>query len=93
MLHDHNEQMCNIHEFDWSNGATIDQAKDMISYLVDKLQQAMSNPLLHTEVQGQLQALNSSQSKRGPVRPLGEGFKAGAPLILEGEEEEKVLAL
>ena len=60
MSHEHNEQMHNVHEFDWSNGATIDQAKDMISYLIDKLQQAMSNPLLHAEVQGQIQALNSS---------------------------------
>ena len=63
MLHKHNKKMHNIHDFDWSNGATIDQAKDMISYLVDKLQQAMSNPLLHVEVQGQIQVLNSSQSK------------------------------
>ena len=60
MSHNHLEQMCNVHEFDWSNDATIDQAKDMISYLVDKLQQAMNNPLLQAEVQGQLQALNSS---------------------------------
>ena len=53
--------MHNIHNFDWSNGAPNDQAKDMISYLVDKLQQAMNNPLLQAKVQGQLQALNSSQ--------------------------------
>ena len=89
MLYD--EQMRNIHKFDWSNGATIDQAKEMISYLVDKLQQAMTNPLLHdAEVQGQLQVLNSSQLERGPERPLGEGSKGGAPSRLEEEEEEEV---
>ena len=65
MLHDRNEQMRNIHKFDWSNGATIDQAKDVISYLVDKL---LTNPLLQVEFQGQIQALNSSQLKRGPMR-------------------------
>ena len=42
--------MCNVHKFDWSNGATIDQAKEMISYLVEKLQQAMTHPLLQAEV-------------------------------------------
>ena len=57
MSHDHNDQMHNNYKFDWSNGATIDQAKDMISYLVDKLQQAMSNPLLLVEVQGQSKPL------------------------------------
>ena len=50
MSHNHNKQMRNIHEFDWSNGATIDQAKEMISYLVDKL----TNCLLQAEVQEQL---------------------------------------
>ena len=75
MSHKHFEQMCNVHKFDLSNGATIDQAKDMISYLIDKLQQAMTNLLLQAKVKGQLQALNSSQSKRGLVRPLGEGSK------------------
>ena len=93
MLHDNNKQMRNVHKFDWSNGATIDQAKDMISYLVDKLQQAMSNPLLHAEVQGQLQAFNNSQLERGPLRPHGEGSKGGAPSRLEEEEEEQVLPL
>ena len=86
MLHDHDKQMRNVHKFDWSNGATIDQAKEIISYLVDKLQQAMTNPLLlQAKVQGKLQALNSSQSKRGPVRPLGEGFKGGNPLGVQEE--------
>ena len=37
--------MRNVHKFDWSNGATIDQEKDKISYLVDKLQQDINNPL------------------------------------------------
>ena len=60
----------------------------VISYLVDKLQQAMPNPLLQVEVQGQLHALNSSQLERGPVRPPGgEGSKGGNPL---GVEEEQV---
>ena len=73
MSHKHLKQMCSIHKFDWSNGATIDQAKDMISYIVDKLQQATTNnPLLQAEVQGQLQALNRSQLERGPMRPCGE---------------------
>ena len=61
--------MRNVHKFDWSNGATIDQVKEMISYLVDKLQQAMTNPLLHAEVQGQLHALNSSHLEI----PFGKG--------------------
>ena len=86
----HNKHMCNVHKFDWSNGAIIDQAREMISYLVDKLQQAMSNPLLHAEVQGQTQALNHSQSERGPMRPLVEGSKEGAPVRLEEEEEEDI---
>ena len=90
MSHDHNKQMRNVHAFDWSNGATIDQAKDMISYLVNKLQQAMSNPLLHAEVQGQMQVLNSSQLERSLVTPLGEGSKEGSPLRLEEEGEEQV---
>ena len=85
--------MRNVHEFDWSNGATIDQAKEMISYLVDKLQQAMTNPLLHAEVQGQLHALNSSHSEKGPERPLVEGSKGGAPSRMVDEEEEEVLLL
>ena len=89
----YDEQMHNVHKFDWSNGATIDQAKEMISYLVDKLQQAMTNPLLHAEVQGQLHALNSSHSERGPVRPPGEGSKGGAPSRMVDEEEEEVLPL
>ena len=72
--------MHNIHNFDWSNGAPNDQAKDMISYLVDKLQQAMNNPLLQAKVQGQLQALNIFQLESGPMRPLGEGSKGGNPL-------------
>ena len=81
MSDDHNKQMCNVYEFDWSNGATIDQAKEMISYLVDKLQQAKTNPLLQKEeFQGQLQALNSSQLERGPMRPPGESSKGGNPL-------------
>ena len=84
------EQMRNVHKFDWSNGANIDKAKEMISYLVDKLQQTMTNPLLHVVVQGQLQVLNSSQSERGPERPPGEGSKGGAPSRLEEEEEEEV---
>ena len=88
----HDKQMWNVHKFDWSNGATIDQAKEMISYLVDKLQQSMTNPLLHAEVQGQLQVLNSSQSEWGPERPPGEGSKGGAPSRLEEEEEDKVPA-
>ena len=54
MLHDHNQQMHHVHNFDLSNGATIDRAKDMISYLVIKLQQVMTNPLLQAQVQGQL---------------------------------------
>ena len=86
MSHDHNEKMCNVHKFDWFNGAAIDQDKEMISYLIDKLQQAMTNPLLQAEVQGQLQALNSSQSKKGPVRPLGEGSKGGNPLGMQEEQ-------
>ena len=90
MSRDHDKQMRNIHEFDWSNGTKIDQAKEMIPYLVDKLRQAMTNPLLHAKVQGQLQALSSSQLKRGPVRPCGEGSKWGAPSWLEKEEEEQV---
>ena len=46
MSKEHVEKMRNVQKFDWSNGATIDQAKDTISYLVDKLQQAMNNPFL-----------------------------------------------
>ena len=46
MSHKNLEQKRNVHKFDWSNGVTIEQAKDMILYLVDKLQQAMNNPLL-----------------------------------------------
>ena len=67
----------------------------MISYLVDKLQQAMTNPLLHAEVQGQLHALNSSHLERGPERPLGEGSKGGAPsrMVEQEEEEEEVIPL
>ena len=67
MLHD--EQMHNVHKFDWSNGATIDQAKDMISNLVDKLQQAMTNPLLHAEVQGHSKSLIVPNEK-GALRDL-----------------------
>ena len=87
--------MLNVHEFDWSDGATIDQAKEMISYLVDKLQQAMTNPLLHVEVQGQLHALNSSHLEKGPERPLVEGSKGGAPsrMVEQEEEEEEVIPL
>ena len=85
MSHDHDKQMRNVHEFDWSNGATNNQAKEMISYLVDKPQQAMINPLLQAKVQGQLQALNSSQSERGLVRPLSEGSKGVKPLGVQEE--------
>ena len=55
----------------------------------------MANPLLHAEVQGQPHALNSSQLERGPVRPLGEGSKGGAPsrMVEQEEEEEEVIPL
>ena len=66
MSQDHFERMHNVDKFDWSNGATIDQPKDMIACLIEKLQQDMNNPILQGEVQGQLQALNSSQSKKEP---------------------------
>ena len=56
MSHNHNKQMRNYHKFDWSNSANIDQAKEMISYLADKLQQASTSSLLQAKVQGQLQA-------------------------------------
>ena len=79
--------MHNVHKFDWSNGVTIDQAKDTISYLVDKLQQAMNNPILQAKVQRQLQDLNSSQLERGLVRPIGEVSKGGNPLGVEEDQE------
>ena len=85
--------MHNVQKFDWSNGATIDQektidqAKDMISYLVDKLQQDLNNPLLQAEVQGKLQALNSSQLERGLVRPPGESSKGANPFGSERRVE------
>ena len=92
MSHHHPKQMRNIHKFDWLNCATIDQAKNLISYLVYNLQQALKNPLLQEKVQGQLHALHSSQLEKVPIRPLGGGSKGGDPLRLE-EEEEEVLPL
>ena len=46
----------------------------------------MTNPFFQAEIQGQLQALNSSQLERGPVRPLGEGSKGGNPMGMQEEQ-------
>ncbi|WP_165309843.1 hypothetical protein, partial [Enterobacter cloacae complex sp. 4DZ3-17B2] len=85
------ESEINVDNFDFANEQATNDAPMLVNYLVSRLQQAMGNPSLQSEVQRQLCAHGILQAahhdKRTPRKPPCETSKRGLSPIWEEEED------
>ncbi|MCO5556623.1 hypothetical protein L7F22_010174 [Adiantum nelumboides] len=86
---DNNEEgRINVDSFDFANEGASEETPMLVNYLITRLQQAMANPALQSEVQQQLQAygfIPPHQEERIPEKSLGETSKRGTSKVREGE--------
>ncbi|WP_129357312.1 hypothetical protein [Enterobacter cloacae complex sp. CH23B] len=83
------ESEINVDNFDFANEQATNDALMLVNYLVSRLQQAMGNPSLQSEVQWQLRAHRILQAhhhdERTPRKPPCETPKRGLSPIREEE--------
>ncbi|RYA46877.1 reverse transcriptase domain-containing protein [Enterobacter cloacae complex sp. GF14B] len=84
------ESEINVDNFDFAHEQATNDASMLVNYLVSRLQQAMGNPSLQSEVQRQLRAHGILQAhhhdERTPRKPPCETTKRGLSPIREEEE-------
>ncbi|MCO5584448.1 hypothetical protein L7F22_038375 [Adiantum nelumboides] len=92
MSQDNQGNRINIDNMNLALDVTTNEGRSIVNYLVGKLQEAMGNPTLQMEVQGQIQHLQvppSAQEETVLERPLHETFKKGTSLSNEKEMREE----
>ena len=96
------EELINIDNYNLAQGVPPDEGNMIVTFLFDKLKEAIGNPMLRTQIEGQLQALQFPPhvderaperlprrvSERGNSLSQREERREESPLQEEGQDED-----